>query len=81
MGCDLDMQRHREAYIEVREDVEFGVGARRGVKLQWERACGRPTRRYLDLRLRFCLGNGVSGVPANQCLRSGLRLSLCHAVQ
>jgi hypothetical protein len=29
----------------------------------------------------FCLGSGVSGVPANQCLRSGLRLSLCHAVQ
>ena len=42
MSCNLEMQRHREAYIEDREDVEFGVGAR-GFNLQWERACGRPT--------------------------------------
>jgi hypothetical protein len=68
MGCDLEMQRYREAYIEDREDVEFGVGARRGVKLQWERACGRPTRRYLDLRLRFVLEMELAESPLTNAL-------------
>jgi hypothetical protein len=38
-----------EAYIEDREDVEFGSGTGRVVRR--ERACGRPTGLYRNLRL------------------------------